>query len=275
MRPLPVLQLLTLRTFDARRAVVSTALGLTVAIVTLSTARDHALAQDYNGDGRVDVCDEIVWGTDLSTNNLRSDFNNDGVVNLADEALFVPQVCSGPVASAAPGTATIGVYFDVAGTQTFLPAPASFTVVDLYIVAHGVTSPAGIGGFTFQLTENSSSLFVNDFPFTGWYPLYSHSPQDGITDLGGLFNTCFAPASTIVLDRYALLYLGDYTTINIHGANICDAPSVLPSYVSCGVDGTPCDWTYFGFDSSGGTAVIGPPITADPLNWSSLKATFR
>lgn len=257
---------------SARR--VSTILGVAVAILAATAAVDVALAQDYNGDGTVDVCDEIVFATDFVTNNLRSDYTNDGVVNLADTAVFIQYVCDGPTATAAAGPATIGVYFDPAGTQTFLPSPPIGTLVDLYIVAHGVTNPSGIGGFTFKVTENSSSIIVSNDFLPDWLGLLYDDISQGICDMGGI-NTCLNPAATILLPHYVMLYLGQDTEITVQGANICDAPSVSPSYVSCGVDGTPCDWTYFGFDASNGIARIGPPVATEETNWSSLKAMYR
>ena len=65
------------------------------------------------------------------------------------------------------------------------------------------------------------------------------------------------------------------TTIDLRGADDCSAPSALPSYVSCGIAGTPCDWTYFAYEQPNGRALIVNVVGGETANWSEIKARYR
>lgn len=237
---------------------------------------------DLNGDGSVDFCDSVVFASDLYSNNLRSDFNSDGIVNLEDTAILLAAYCTGPDQTVVPGTATIGVYFDAAGTITKkVNVPAS-TIVTFYVVAHGVTDVAGTGGYTFKVNEeltdkvnvDSADILLNDAPPAGFIG-FGNVPADGECILGS-YTDCLGPADTIVLNTYTLLFQGLDTTLSVVGLNDCSAPSESPSYVSCGDDGVPCDWTYFDYGVSNGQAFItSKPVGVEAESWSAVKAHYR
>ncbi len=121
-------------------------LRISLIAVVVAMALPAWAGPDVNGDGSVDFCDGVVFTADWLSGNLRSDFNNDGIVNLLDYSILRDVYCTGPAQSVVPGPATIGVYFDAAGTITEkVNVPAS-TFVTFYVVAHGVTDAAGTGG---------------------------------------------------------------------------------------------------------------------------------
>ncbi|MBK7702229.1 MAG: hypothetical protein IPI34_04690 [bacterium] len=245
-----------------------------LALPAVGAALDPPASTDLNGDGAIDFCDYQVFAGDFISNNLRSDFSGDGVVNLTDTALLAAVYCTGPAKTAVAGTATIGVYFDPAGTISQLvniPAPS---VVDLYVVAHGVTEVGGLGGYTFDMDENSSAVLLSEIRPAGFLGFVGHDSAQAMCVMGGI-EVCMGPASAIVLDHYTLLYMGDDTTIDLRGVNHCSAPSALPSYVSCGDAGTPCDWTYFDYEKPNGRALIVHIVGGETANWSEIKARYR
>lgn len=245
----------------------------TLALPAFVAALDPP-STDLNGDGAVDFCDGQVYAGDFATNNLRSDFSGDGTVNLTDTALLATDYCTGPAKTAVAGSATIGVYFDPAGTISQLvniPAPS---LVDLYVVAHGVADAGGLGGYTFDMDENSSAVLLSEIPPAGFIGLPGHDASQAMCVMAGI-ETCMGPAGSIVLDRFTLLYMGADTTIDLRGANHCSAPSALPSYVSCGIAGTPCDWTYFAYERPNGRALIVNVVDGETANWSEIKARYR
>lgn len=262
--------------FARTKQTVRVWLRISLIIGAVALALPAWAAPDVNGDGSVDFCDGVVFAADLFSNNLRSDFNNDGVVNLSDTAILLGVYCSGPPQSVVPGNATIGVYFDAAGTITQLVNVPASTPVTFYVVAHGVTDPAGMGGYTFQVTENSTAIITGDTPPAGFLANPGHvASPDGKCALGS-DTTCLGPASSIVLNTYTLMFFGVDTTLEVVGLNDCSAPSASPSYVSCGVAGVPCDWTYFAYGPSNGRAFItSQPVGLENASWSAVKAQYR
>jgi hypothetical protein len=262
--------------FACTKQTIRVWLRISLIAIVVAMALPAWAAPDVNGDGSVDFCDGVVFTADFFSNNLRSDFNNDGVVNLSDAAILAAVYCSGPAQSVVPGAATIGVYFDAAGTITQLVNVPASTSVTFYVVAHGVTDPAGMGGYTFQVTENSSAIITSDAPPPGFLANPGHSPApDGKCALGS-DTTCLGPAGPIVLNTYTLMFLGVDTTVEVVGLNDCSAPSASPSYVSCGVAGVPCDWTYFAYGASNGQAFItSQPVGVETESWSAVKAQYR
>ena len=234
---------------------------------------------DFNDDGAVDFCDAITFSSIFYMNDLRADLNGDGVVDAVDILLFAQAMCTGPSKTAVNGTATIGVYFDTAGLNDSLVNVPANTLVTFYVVAHGVTEVNGIGGYTFRVAENSTSTIVDDAPPAGFIYGGSDAADNPGVDMGcaiGTATDCPGPGSSIVLNTYTLYFTGDDTTMEVVGLNDCAAPSVSPSYVSCGVEGVPCDWTYFSYGATNGRAFItSGPVAAEAQSWSTVKALYR
>ncbi len=270
--------------FSNRAKIVSRRWHLVLWIVTglliALPAWGQGTPPDYNDDGAIDFCDAAVFVSDFMSGNLRSDLNNDGDVNIMDVNEFLSVYCDGPDKTAVNGTATIGAYFDTAGLGNELVNVPANTLVEFYVVAHGVEDLDGIGGYTFRVTENSSAVIASDAPPAGFFDVGSGSaPIDDNTGMHCTLAsdvTCLGPAGSIVLNTYSLLFLGVDTTIEVVGLNDCSAPSASPSYVSCGIDGVPCDWTYFTYGPTNGQAfVTSEPVGVETESWSAVKALYR
>lgn len=249
--------------------------GVLIALPTMVLAAPP----DYNDDGAVDFCDAIVFGSIFYMNDPRADLNDDGDFDILDINILINSMCTGPPKTAVDGTATIGVYFDTAGLNNSLVNVSANTEVTFYVVAHGVTDVNGIGGFTFKVTENSTAAILTDAPPPGFDYVGVHGPisGDGYKGCGlGTTTDCLGPASSIVLNTYTMFFFGEDTTIEVVGLDHCAAPSVSPSYVSCGVEGDPCDWTYFTYGETNGQAfVTTEPVAVDAQSWSRVKALYR
>lgn len=247
-------------------------LSLTAAAPSVR-ANDCGLAcwcKDLNGDGAVDFCDQVMLSGDLANGNPRSDFNDDDVVNLTDVYLFHQCYPSGPQKVAAQGAATIGVYFDEAGTISRLNDVPAFTWVDVYIVAHGVTDPAGIGGYMFRLDNPSPFPVISETPPAGFTSFDGHDTTTGRC-VRATLGACLAPAPAVILTRYRVMFFGGQDLVlGLTGMNRSDAPSQFPSYLGCCFDGLPCEWTYFD-PAALGRAVINP----SDFNHNGLADVFE
>lgn len=250
-----------------------------IALAALLTPTGAVWAQpclnspDINGGGRVDACDMLLLAHDMGTNHLRSDFDCNGQVNLNDISLFSQSVCYAdpsppPPPSAAQGAATIGVYFDAAGTITAQSNVAPFTLLDFYVVAHGV--PEDVERYLFRLAVSGGWTGPPGMTSVDWPAGVTGSVDPGIGDhdnyLIGFDGSCLSPASdTVVLAHFTDFYLGganatyEVVSPDLTGAS-CMAPSDQPSYGPCG---SGCGWTYFAPDSNRGGR--GEPRSPRPL----------
>lgn len=198
---------------------------------------------DYNGDGRVDFCDHVLFQDYFSRGDPQADLNADGATNITDQSLFSSCLCSGSVADCPTGTATIGVYFDADGLTYQISNPPLFTPFPLYVVAKSVPGLHAIGGYTFNLTHGEGIQVIGSTPPTGFMKVQTFGAGTVSTSTN---DDCIDSGGTIVLMTYQVIFMGgDDITITLGGIDHCSAPSASPSYVSCISAAGPSEWHYF------------------------------
>ncbi|MBK6899850.1 MAG: hypothetical protein IPH09_11480, partial [bacterium] len=238
-------------------------IAFTILVGSLASG-GAALAQpcinspDFDGDGRVDACDLILFERGWVTSNPSADLNCDGNVNQTDLLLFsfsmCPDTANPPQPQAAPmGTATIGVYSDPAGTTASWPDGPPFVPIHYYVVAHGVTADIGSYLFGLDVPPSFFPMDGSDFTLPAGFSLFQNPGSPGAKNylVSATADSCLSPVNGTVL-------LAHFTAISITGTNLaitvaspdmtgasCMAPADFSSYISCG-DG--CNWIYFAPD---------------------------
>lgn len=273
-------------TNSARRgwqsAICRAALLLLTALVApagLAMADPCPNLPDINGDGTVDACDLLLLAQDLNTSNPRSDFDCNGAVNLSDITIFYQSLCyqdanPPPPPPASMGTATIGVYFDAAGTISTQSNVPAFTHLDFYVVVHGMTED--MERCLFRLDASAEFAGPPDGTSVDWPAQTTAQTDPGITGnvnyLVGFEGNCLpAGGGTVLLAHFTDFYFGGvnatYEAVgpDLTGAS-CTAPSDYPSYGPCNAG---CAWTYFAPDSNA-VAVVNPQ-EPDPCQAFTLQ----
>lgn len=216
---------------------------------------------DLTGDGSVDICDDLLFVADFTSNNLRSDFDSSQHVDLNDLAIYQSCYVASPAPVGVPGTATIGVYFDAAGTVSELHGVAFGDIVTLYVVAHGLVADMAAYTFGLDLGGALPTLSESPPPFAaGSYGLSDNTPDFGQCSRGAE-TYCASANGTVLLMEYQMSYYplqwGPVNTvISVHGLDNHQTAWALPAYLACGGG---CDLTYITLDpATGGRAVINP-----------------
>jgi hypothetical protein len=214
---------------------------------------------DLNEDGVVDICDNALMESDYRTGNLRSDFDGNHVVDVCDLHDFAWCWAQGTLPHGAMGPATIGVYFDEAGTVSELTVASVPATVDLYVVVHGLPAATGIAAYTFALDLGVGIPGVTEVlppSLAGSYGLAGNLDIVGACARGG-DGFCLDRADAVVLMHYQLSYFGvANAVIGLQGLTNVMGTWPHPAYDACG--GT-CSWTYLDVPpDKRGRAVINP-----------------
>lgn len=234
---------------------------------------------DTDGDLDFGICDIINIWVDIfsATYNFRSDFYYDGEVNLIDFSEMRPHFdgchsCSTEPLGPSETAGEVGIFFDTAGTQTYIQEILPGDLITAYVVA--LSAPDGIAGYAFKVEYDPGIILLNDPTL---YPAGALVISRGDNVIATTGPDCLPDTGPVVLARYQVYMLdegSDITMCLTQADDICWPAADKPAYMVCG---EVCEWRYFGsYYPPDECARINPIIvTTEGTTWGTLKALFR
>jgi hypothetical protein len=233
---------------------------------------------DITGDLVVDHCDKILFSEAfLGAYSFCADYTHDGMVNIADMADFAAHfcsVCQGVSDPVIVESGEIGVFFDMAGTQTGIMGLTPDTVFDFYVVA--TLAPGNLRSYQFGITLDTANVSVvakNVMP-VGSYDFAEGDLYNAVVTPVG---DCLPVAGPTVLTHFQAVILTSVADSPIclgpPNQALCDFNPQEASYLTCESD---CDWRQF-YPAYQGCAYINGmgPVANESTTWGALKALYR